>query len=79
MSLNWNAQAFEALHDDKEWMAITKAIVFRTMLTHMGEITEKNYEEFYTRIALCDRCLGSTLVMEDEDGETKTTSSPSPT
>ena len=74
MSLNWNAQDvhdFEALHGDEVQWAITKAIVFRTMLTNMGEITEKNYEEFYTRIALCDRCLGSTLMMKGDDGEMK--------
>ena len=74
MSLNWNAQDvhdIDALHGDEVQWEVTKAIVFRTMLTNMGEITEKNYEEFYTRIALCDRCLGSTLVMKDDDGEMK--------
>tara|TARA_R110000824_G_scaffold3224_1_gene14918 strand:+ start:1079 stop:1450 length:372 start_codon:yes stop_codon:yes gene_type:complete len=74
MSLNWNAQDvhdFEVLHDDEAQWAITKAIVFRTMLTNMGKITEKNCEEFYTRIALCDECLGPTLVLEAEDGEMK--------
>ena len=72
MSLNWNAQDvhdFEALHGDEVQWAITKAIVFRTMLTNMGEITEKNYEEFYTRIALCDRLFGSLIGLTDEDAE----------
>ena len=76
MSLNWNVEDvhdFEVLHEDENgsgW-AITKAIVFRTMLINMGEITEKNCEEFYTRIALCDECLGPSLGMTDEDGEMK--------
>ena len=74
MSLNWNAQDvhdIDALHGDEVQWEVTKAIVFRTMLTNMGEITEKNYEEFYTRIALCDRLFGSLIGLTDEDGEMK--------
>ncbi len=74
MSLNWNVEDvhdFEVLYGDEAQWAITKAILFRTMLTNMGEITEKNCEEFYTRIALCDECLGPTLGLTDEDGVMK--------
>ena len=74
MSLNWNAQDvhdIDALHGDEVQWEVTKAIVFRTMLTNMGEITEKNYEEFYTRIALCDRLFGSLIGLTDEDWEMK--------
>ena len=77
MSLNWNVEDvhdFEVLHEDENgsgW-GITWAIILRTMLINMGEITEKNCEEFYTRIALCDECLGASLLMTDEDdGEMK--------
>ena len=79
MSLNWNVEDvhdFEVLHEDENgsgW-GITWAIILRTMLINMGEITEKNCEEFYTRIALCDECLGASLLMTDEDdGEMKDT------
>lgn len=48
MSLNWNAKAcgdgWEALDPNKR-----ESLIFATMFVDMGEITEKNHEEFYTR------------------------------
>lgn len=50
MSLNWDAtkaEHWEELDWDKK-----ESLVFATMAVDMGEITEKNYEEFFKRYAM---------------------------
>lgn len=50
MSLNWDAtkaEHWEDLEPQKQ-----ESLIFATMAVDMGEITEKNYEEFFKRYAM---------------------------
>lgn len=58
MSLNWNAtkcgEAWEALDPYKR-----ESVIFHTMFTDMGQITEANAEEFFQRYIMWNRALGN--------------------
>lgn len=47
MSLNWNAKKVEGW--DEMDPNKRESLIFATMFVDMGEITEKNHEEFYLR------------------------------
>ena len=50
MSLNWDATKAERWHELENNKQ--DALIFSTMAVDMGEITEKNYEEFFKRYAM---------------------------
>jgi hypothetical protein len=58
MSLNWNATKVEG------WGEIPvnkqESLIFATMFVDMGEITEKNHEEFYERYVQFNMACGYT-------------------
>lgn len=59
MSLNFkltNIKDYETvcLDENNHIKPITNNIIFSTMAVDMGEITEKNYVEFYTRLLMFD-------------------------
>lgn len=41
---------------------LTEAIIFRTMFVDMGQITEKNYREFYLRCKVVSEVTGKPLI-----------------
>lgn len=52
MALTWDASRvkdWDKLKDDKHAQIVTEAIIFDTMWVGIGEITEKNAEEFFMR------------------------------
>ena len=61
MSLNWSVkkvpEKFWKGDDNPEW-PITNALIWATMEVDLGEITEKNAEEFYRRLFCMDVVYG---------------------
>ena len=51
----------------EQWHPVTMALVWHSLSTGIGSITEKNADEVYARIELCERLHGPTL--RDKDGE----------
>ena len=63
MSLNWDftkCKDSEALGEAEEW-PITHALIWLTMGTGIGDISEKNAPEFYARIHLLEEIDGKWL------------------
>jgi hypothetical protein len=64
MSLNWNMEKVtdvQTLHeDDNEW-AITESIIWATMTVDLGEITEKNLDEWAYRLAMLQAVWGANM------------------
>lgn len=63
MSLNWDCTKVrdkQEVLDGTEWMK-TNAIIFSTMAIDMGQITEKNVDEFYSRYKALEFVIGGTL------------------
>lgn len=61
MSLNWNiskCKDWKRLADKKGW-PVTDKLVWATMAVGMGEITERNYEEFYRRLHIIEQNNGT--------------------
>ena len=48
---------------------VTNAIIWATIAVGIGEITEKNAREFYTRLHAWELSLGAYLTMADDDGK----------
>ncbi|MAH47417.1 hypothetical protein CMI37_16455 [Candidatus Pacearchaeota archaeon] len=48
---------------------VTNCLIWATMSIDMGRITEDNWQEFFARIALVERCSGSFMQEEAEDGK----------
>ena len=76
MSLNFNLTkiknsktvCYRPVEDgDYEMHPVTHAIIFATMAIGMGEITEKNHEEFFDRISKWEKVGGAFL----QDGNGK--------
>jgi len=60
MSLDWsigNCRDWEELNSDEEW-PITNELIWANLVVHLGEITEKNWEEFYARYTIWCRMGG---------------------
>jgi len=81
MPLTWNVEHVEnhqevtTLHTDEgdQWHPVTMALVYLTMSTGIGRITEANAGEFYARTNLLERLVGPQLIRpEGEDGERPT-------
>ena len=71
MSLNWNFtdnNVFEALPKTDEERNITDCIVWGTMQTDLGEITEKNIDEWILRATMLDK-IGFPLANKLVDGK----------
>ena len=50
---------------------ITKTLVFSTMVIFMDSITEKNWEQFYERIAAWEKVFGSMTEVRDRRFKTR--------
>lgn len=62
MSLNWNAtkvKNWQKLQDDPNGKVCNEVIIYVTMSVEMGQITEKNYKEFYARCNIIERFQGA--------------------
>lgn len=53
---NWSELCF---HEDRVFKVRSENIIFITLGVEMGEITEKNLDEFYWRIKVWARALGT--------------------
>ena len=63
MSLNWDCTKVrdkQEVLEGEEWLK-TNAIIFATMAIDMGQITEKNTGEFYSRYKALEFVIGGTL------------------
>ena len=63
MALNWNIEKckdYKKLSTNKEW-PVTDVLIWGTMLVGLGDITEKNYKEFYARFDLIQKLQGAML------------------
>jgi len=61
--LHWNLTKIDSWKDvceghDGQMHAITNGLIMLTMCIDMGEITEKNYLEFFTRIDILQKLRG---------------------
>jgi len=67
MSLNWSIQN---VADWQELVGseavVTEAIVLSTLLIDLGGITEKNVDEFFTRLRIKERIFGPVLIVDGE-------------
>ena len=73
MSLDWSiveCKNWEELKSDEEW-PITEAIVFATMVVDLGRITEKNVDEFFTRLVMAESVCGMQLYKWDDEKKYK--------
>lgn len=77
MSLNWNVSNVENheavcfYHDDngdRRLSQSTHNLIFLTMVVGMNEISESNYKEFYTRVALFERLRGAVRLKQTAAG-----------
>jgi hypothetical protein len=67
MSLNWNVKnvennetvCFVGEGDEREINPITHALIFMTMSVGLGEITDKNADEFYARCHIMEQTHGA--------------------
>ena len=69
MSLDWSiveCKNWEELKSDKEW-PITDALIWATMSVDLGRITEKNVDEFFTRLRMVEKIHGFLLYKRDEN------------
>lgn len=72
MSLDWNAtkvKNWQELQDDPSEAVCNETIIFTTMLIDMGQITEKNYKEFYARCSLYEKLHGARRNRLSKDGQ----------
>lgn len=63
MSLNWDCTKVrdkQEVLEGEEWLK-TNAIILATMAIDMGQITEKNTDEFYSRYKALEFVVGGTL------------------
>jgi hypothetical protein len=70
MSLNWdvteirNQEVVTTLITEdgtRKWHPVTEALVWACMAVDIGRITEKNWQEFYTRVNMYESILGPFL------------------
>jgi len=64
VALTWDftkCEDFEALKEsDAEW-CITETLIWMTMATGIGDLTEKNAPEFYARVNLLEKLDGASI------------------
>lgn len=68
MSLNWDARAVRDIDNltDNERVTLD-SLIWSTLAIGMGEITDENAQEFYTRLSLIEKVTGASRF----DGESK--------
>jgi hypothetical protein len=74
MSLDWDAtrvENFEEKTNTDEGWAACQTIIFATISTNIGEITEENAREFLARYQLFLQLVGSTTELKEEETELK--------
>ena len=73
MSLDWsisNCEKWEELNSEEQW-PITNSLIWATMPLGMSCINEKNYEEFYVRIAVYEKIRGPYMHKITDGGREK--------
>lgn len=65
MSLNWDATKAEHW-DELEW-STKETLIFSTMAVDYGEVTEKNYEDFYKRYVMFCTATGQERYLTLDD------------
>ena len=55
----------------RKWHPVTNALIFATMAIGMSSITEDNWEEFYQRLNMWERCVGCSLWRADHQRDNK--------
>ena len=65
MALHWNIEDVKANYKDDAVWPITNALIWGTMSVGMGEITKKNWQEFYTRCHMIETIHGAWLINPD--------------
>lgn len=73
MSLNWNLSKIKD-HETVCWVGeemnpVTHSLLFSTMIVDMGEITEKNVDEFYFRTKVSSKVGGPPMRRVNEEAE----------
>ena len=66
MSLNYDLTNVAADYKDDAVWPITNALIWGTMSVAMNEITEDNWEEFYTRCYMIETIHGSWLSFKNK-------------
>lgn len=69
MSLDWNiskCENWEELKDEEHW-PVTNALIWATMQVDLGEISEKNLDEFFTRLKMAEEVYGPLLFTWEKD------------
>lgn len=71
MSLDWNLGKIdnfkEKCYNDDSLNPMTEALIFSTMIVGLNEISEKNVDEFYFRIALFESLFTTMLKTWEND------------
>jgi hypothetical protein len=70
MALNWNLEKCKDLEEikSKEEWGVTESIIWTTMITAIGHITENNWKEFLFRVKVIERLSGPLLNKHGEKG-----------
>jgi hypothetical protein len=64
MALNWDASKVEGWKEKAG--SVADMVIWMTMFVGINQITEKNYEEFYSRAALLEKLFGASLLKGGE-------------
>ena len=70
MPLTWDltdCEDYKSLQTDDEW-GITQTLIFCTMHTGIGHLTEKNADEFYARVHFLEQLNGG-LILATRNGK----------
>lgn len=67
MPLNYDLRKVKADWKNDDVWPITNSLIWGTMSVGMGEITKKNWQEFYTRCHMIETIHGNWLI--DSDGK----------
>ena len=73
MGLNWSVSGvknYKELYDEKKILnVITNTLITATIPVGMDEITEKNHEEFYTRLKMWENAHGTFMNDITDEGK----------
>lgn len=70
MALNYNfskVKDHEVLHENQAEWGKTDTLIWLTMAVGLGDITEKNYIEFYSRVRFIEKLSGAMAHTKDGD------------
>ena len=74
MSLDWNiseCENWEELTTEEEEWPITHALIWATLRVDLGGITEKNVDEFFTRLEMVEAACGPLVYKWDDEKKYK--------